>query len=292
MTNLIGILISLIALTLSLWEPYFSKFFETSTATSTSQVASSTATSSITIVVDKKPISSMSANKSPTINPLQIALPVQVNIKNPLGSGWQIIWNDKGLGTAIVDTSAPFSSPIFQLKYVAGFEGGSAPASAEYLPVTGARKIHASFWWRANADWQGHPSNVNKLHFIFFPEEYGDMVMVIYGPPGGPYELRSALQLRKGDTRAWLRPNVGDGQISFGNWHHIEWEVSLPNDEEANGVVKWWLDSNLVGDYEDINFPPGINFTAYKISPTWGGIGGMKEKDDYFWFGGVEVGTQ
>ena len=211
---------------------------------------------------------------------------------DPLSAfGWQLIWNTNGYGTITNNSTAPFSaSSVFQVMYPAGFAAGSAPAT-QYFPLGGRRNVYIGTWWKANADWQGHESNVNKIQFLFPASGGGDMYMVAYGPPGGPYEIRTALQFIGADTRDWLRPNVSSGNVTMGEWHRLEWLVEY-NTSGANGIVRWWVDGQLVGDYRDVTFPAG-GFDEYKLSPTWGGMGGInKLKNDYFWFDHVTIGSR
>jgi len=210
---------------------------------------------------------------------------------NPLSVlNWELIWNNNGYGTITSDASAPTSGSVFQVKYPAGFNAGSAPAT-QYFPLGGRRNVFVGMWWKANAGWQGHESNVNKLQFLFPTSGGGDMYMTAYGPPGGPFELRVNLQFIGADGRSWLRPNVGSGIVSMGDWHRIEWLVEY-NTNGANGIVRWWMDGQLIGDYRDVVFPSG-GFEEYKLSPTWGGMGGIaKQQTDYFWFDHVTISSR
>jgi hypothetical protein len=52
--------------------------------------------------------------------------------------------------------------------------------------------------------------------------------------------------------------------------------------------MEWWLDGILQGRYTDIAFPVQ-SFAQFTISPTWGGIGGVKTESDYYWFDRVRV---
>jgi hypothetical protein len=198
-------------------------------------------------------------------------------------SDWDVIWNDKGLGSIV--------SGIWQVKYEKGFSGGSAPATIIHaLPVP--KEVFVSFDWKANADWQGHGSNVNKLEFIYFEGNGGDINLQMYGTPGGPYELRTCLQFKNADTRCWLRPNVNKIPVTLGDWHKIEWLVqSNSSAGVADGVVKWWMDGVLIGNYTDVLFPQE-KMEEYKLSPTWGGVGEEKNKDDYFWFDNLYLSTK
>ncbi len=210
----------------------------------------------------------------------------------PISDGWRILWNSKGNGTSASDPSAPASdSKVFSVLYPQGFGGGSAPATAFY-PVDGKKNLFMGTWWKANAGWQGHESNVNKLEFIFLSEN-SDIYLTTYGSPGGPYELRVCLQFKTagGDERCWLKPNMSLGVISFGDWHRIEWLIEISEDN-TKGVIKWWLDGVLVGSYSDVKFPPGATIAEYKLSPTWGGVNDSKKQNDYFWFDEVYLSTK
>lgn len=204
-----------------------------------------------------------------------------------LAPGWQLIWNDKGYG-AIVDNPARIpGSSTFQVKYPNGFGAGSAPATQTY-GLGNRKSIYVGLWWKANGNWQGHSSNVNKLQFLFAKDGSGDMFLALYGTPAGPFELRTALQFPGADTRSWLPPNAGQGIVTMGSWHRIEWLVEFNTATPNRSTVRFWLDGVLVGDYRDVLLPAG-GFTEYKLSPTWGGMGGAKTQDDYFWFDHVNI---
>jgi hypothetical protein len=205
-----------------------------------------------------------------------------------LRRNWFLIWNDAGNGSMIVDVSSPFSpGRVFQVKYPAGFVAGEAPATLVY-DLGRIRNVFVGIWWKASAGWQGHESNVNKIQFLFPSDGNGDIYMAAYGSPGGPYELRCALQLVNADTRAWLRPNVDPGVVTMGAWHRIEWLLQYNTPGQRNGVVRWWMDGKLVGDYRDILFSD-VPLDNYKISPTWGGVGGAKSQTDYYWYDHVFI---
>lgn len=194
--------------------------------------------------------------------------------------GWTPIW---GPSRVIVDSTAPWSPPnLLEIRYPIGFAGGAAPGTV-VTRLHGTRKIFVGMWWKPSAAWQGHNSNVNKLQFLFPHDGDGDLTMVMYGPPGGPYELRVLPQFR-GLPSEWLLPNQADHPVTLGEWHRVEWVVewsSSPGD--ADGVIRWWLDGELLGSYDDLPFPDG-GFIEYKLSPTWGGVGDVKQEEDTFLF--------
>jgi hypothetical protein len=185
-----------------------------------------------------------------------------------------------GTATLGLDLTAPASPPsVLTITYPVGFAGGSAPGTL-IRDLPNARRVFMGLWWKASDPWQGHESNVNKIQFLF-PSTGGDITMVMYGPPGGPYQLRVIPQF-PGHASNWLLPNVAQVPVTLGTWHRIEWLVDY-GDQVGVGTVRWWLDGQLIGDHSDVPFPDG-GMLVYKISPTWGGVGDTKQQVDYFWF--------
>ena len=197
------------------------------------------------------------------------------------GDGWTIADNTSGLGSVVSDGTAPFSpTGVLQYLYPVGFTGGTGPA-AEWHGLPGLSQVFVGMWWKVSNPWQGHASNVNKIAFLF-PGSGGDMYIAMYGTPGGPYELKVIPQF-PGLPSNWLEPNVAHVPVQLGTWHRIEWFINY-----NGGVVQWWLDGQLVGSYTGVPFPSGA-MTEFKMSSTWGGIGGSKSEDDYYWFDHVHV---
>ena len=77
--------------------------------------------------------------------------------------------------------------------------------------------------------------------------------------------------------------------MTLGAWHRIEWLVVYnTTTDPPNGVYRWWLDGELVGDYTDVEFPP-FPLQVYKVSPTWGGMGAQKTQTDFYRYDHVHI---
>ena len=117
------------------------------------------------------------------------------------------------------------------------------------------------------------------------------MTLVMYGQPGGPYEVRVLPQF-EGLESDWLVPNVDPGTVTLGQWHRLEWLVTWSSTSRIpDGAVQWWLDGRLVGSYHQVAFPAGA-FSEFKLSPTWGGVGDHKQQEDHFWFDEVRLSAR
>lgn len=133
-------------------------------------------------------------------------------------AGW------RGRGTSIKDdataTAALSPTKVGEWTYPVGFTGdGVSPSIMAYdLPPGGFNKEgYVGYWWKPSSPWQGHPSYVNKISFIF--GDIGHIILVMYGPPGGPYRLQVAPEW--GDWH-YLSANKGSGLVTLGQWHHVE----------------------------------------------------------------------
>ena len=206
----------------------------------------------------------------------------------PWDSVGSLGWTEQfGAASITADLLAPRSPPgVLTITYPAGFAGGSAPATAARA-FASTRAVFTGIWWKVSEPWQGHTSNVNKVLFLF-PEGGGDITMVMYGPPGGPYELRVIPQF-PGLPSNWLHPNVEDRPVTLGEWHRVEWLVDYSSGAGV-GAVRWWLDGHLIGDHRRVPFPDG-GMREVKISPTWGGVGDTKQSTDHFWFDHTYLST-
>jgi uncharacterized protein YjdB len=192
---------------------------------------------------------------------------------------WFLGW---GSPTIALDATAPQSaSTVLEFTYPAGMAGGTSPANVA-RGLGSARRVYSGFWFKTNAGWQGHNTGVNKLAFVYMNGGGGDATIMFYGPPGGPYQLRTALQFRNGDTRFWLPPNVANPPVTMGAWHKVEWLVDYGTSGQPNGTIKFWMDGQLLGNYTDVLFPVET-LTEFQFSPTWGGIGDMKQNTDRLW---------
>lgn len=182
----------------------------------------------------------------------------------------------------VVDRATP-SSPSAVLEYVypAGFPGGTAP-STHYFPLDGRREIFVGLQWKVNARWQGHSSGVNKMQFLY--GSGSDVAMVMYGPPRGPFEIRVMPQWREhGDV--WLTSNVNRLPLDLGTWNRVEWYVKYESAYGAgDGIIRWWVNDRLAGNYTAVRFPDDRGFVEYQLSPTWGGVGDSKMQRDYYHF--------
>lgn len=205
-------------------------------------------------------------------------------------TGWTDDHPSTGLMTIAQDATAPLSPPnVLQFSYPVGFVGSQAPDTyVTDWALPRPTRVFAGFWWKCNANWQDNSSNVNKIAFFQLDNSSGGVILTSYGVyPSGPYYLRFAAEMAsepRSGSYANFANNMSTGQMTLGQWHRIEWQLEYGTPGTPTGIVRWWLDGVLVGEYLDVTFPTTGNIEEFQLSPTWGGAPDTKTQQDYFWF--------
>lgn len=212
----------------------------------------------------------------------------------PDGSGWQVVFNSQGSDgiwntTRTDDPTAPLSpASVAQWRYPTGFSGGSAPGTL-FFDHTAQTDVFAGFWWKPSNPWQNHSSNVNKIAFWGTGTSGGSIDIQMYGQSGNTYNLHVVSEFT-GVPTVRFQPNVTTSNITLGQWHRVEWHMKYATTPGgSNGVLEWWLDGVLQGQYTDMETPNDAGFNEFKFSPTWGGVGDQKTETDYYWVDQVHL---
>ena len=226
------------------------------------------------------------------------SIPIAGNNLIPLGtSGWGVEWNPVGNGSQTFDSGAPFSPPDeYQVEYPIGFAESSAPSTLEYDFSTRTPEFYWGFWWKPSNPFQSHSSGVNKIAFIFTPEQSSStgMDLLYFDLVPNPWRIlcQNDLYLGGGPTAgALMQGNVATTTVALGQWHRIEIYVKYSTGSNADGIVKWWVDGQLNGSYSNLKMVQDGGFDHIQFSPTYGGAGTgeTKTENDFFWFDHTHV---
>jgi hypothetical protein len=215
------------------------------------------------------------------------------NRGDPLGtSGWQVWRNTAGRGTLAVDDAAPLSAPdAFQFLYPIGFPSGQEPAMVEYVFRPRVQELYWGFWWKPSNPFQSDWSGVNKIAFVWTPSGSTDLLYFDLSPD--PWRIRAMDDLFAGggpDAGKRNEPNVTTTVIRLGQWHRIEIYVKYSTGSNANGIVRWWVDGVLNGNYTNLKMVQDGGFDHVQFAPTFGGnTGDVKTENDYYWLDHVRI---
>jgi hypothetical protein len=203
-----------------------------------------------------------------------------------------------GNANVVTDNSAQGSpNSVVQYTYQQGFVGGIA-AAKHYMPLGNSLKeLFVGYWWKPSAAWQGHISNGNKINFLMAANR-ANLVIEMYGPPSGPFGL--SVYLPFFTSNGHLPNSYGDNpgtrhlfgnnvKVQLGTWHRVELYVKHSTTPTSrDGIIRWWMDGVLCGNYTTVNYSPDP-WVEFQFSPTWGGVGDVKSKTDYFWYDHVHI---
>jgi len=212
-------------------------------------------------------------------------------VGDPAGvTGWRVWRNDEGRAMRVMDSTAPLSAPYaVQFTYPVGFQSGLDPAMLEcaFSNGQGIRELYWGFWWKPSSPFQSDGSGVNKIAFIWTPTKQGSSTDLLYFDLSpNPWRIRAMNDLIAGggptaDQR--LEPNIDTTTVALGAWHRIELYAKYSTESNANGVLRWWVDGTLNGDYRNLRMVQDGGFDHVQFAPTYGGnTGDTKKQDDFY----------
>lgn len=218
------------------------------------------------------------------------------NSGDPLGpSGWGVWRNTASRATRVSDPTAPLSTPyVLQFEYPIGFPSGSDPAMLECAFTARLPELYWGFWWKPSDPFQSDASGVNKIAFVWTPTtgpHAADLLYFDLSPE--PWRIRAMDNLAVGGGPAAgqrREPNVNTTVVTLGRWHRIEIHVKYSTGSNANGILKWWIDGVLNGQYTDLKMAPDGGFDHVQFAPTYGGnTADRKRQTDYYWIDHVRL---
>jgi len=189
--------------------------------------------------------------------------------------------------TIVADPAAPVSpSNVFQEAYPQGFVAGSSPGwfSNGFGPNPGGWSDHYVGYYfmysnpysnQAVGTKQWYPYNPTADYFVLF-NNASEIQIDIQSPAatGGTYNLYA---------------NVNNPKITLGVWHRFELYFKRSSSPStADGIIRWWIDGALCGNYTNIQWP-NSGFDEARFDPTWGGVGGSVAFDSWWRLDHVRV---
>ena len=200
------------------------------------------------------------------------------------------------------DATAPRSpANVLEFVYPAGFTaGGYSPgtmrAPAPFPDVQGAQNIRELFWafhFKANAGWQNHSSNINKLGYGWLNDATTFGIVWHWGRtqrPAGDYMKQMAIFIA-GTYFMFNTPQaIG---VEPGAWYKVEVHLRPSSAAgRADGLVRVWVNGILCADHPNATTLSGFISDVY-WSPTWGGTGTVaKAQTDYIRFDHTRISAR
>lgn len=206
-----------------------------------------------------------------------------------------------GGGVLVTDQSDAIVSPPTALKETrpASGEGGGLWAGYYNLWHT---EVFAGISHKYAANYEGPPEGTGKLYlfwcgtgniwveaFVVGLDPTGYVGCILAFPDADNSHIEGAhpgTYFGGGPGTQAIYANVGNGTVFRDQWFKIETYYRLSSSlTSKDGIVKVWLNDNLIMDYSNVNFSNGPNverFYAFDYTSTWSqGWGPSQDSDKY-----------
>jgi uncharacterized protein YjdB len=184
------------------------------------------------------------------------------------GNGWNYLRRTSSKDATIVaDLAAPRSAPdVLRIVFTTDMIHDTEP-SVHWISLPGVKEIYTTWWIKVSPNWQCSPAGCAKMTFLI-TNGAGQVYTNLYNSASGqgaPYRVGVNTEWAPYGQFVWM-PNATTTPINPGEWHKIEvyyqWSTS-----GANGIIRWWVDGVLNGDYANVQYPSS-SFIEYQFAPT------------------------
>lgn len=221
--------------------------------------------------------------------------PVSDNHWNEIGTEcWQHA--DRAAASRIVEDATAPRSPgsVLEHPYPVGFPGGQEPSIEQFLFRPRLREAFVGTFVKFSEGWQGHSGGVNKLVNLVTADQ-GQRLWLVLRAVGerddnndlsdGPYVVDGVFC---NDYGGLPGTNRSSEPVTVGEWHKLEWYVRTNTPGQSDGIVRWWVDGVLRGEYTGLGCV-GNGLDWLEVAPTFGGVQNTKQHDDYLRFDQVYI---
>jgi hypothetical protein len=188
-----------------------------------------------------------------------------------------------GNGGTTTDASALLSAPnVVVSRLPVGTQSGGGQVNFEQATVY--REMYCGLIWRTNPQWTGRLT-ADKMFFLSGSNSNGfwGLLSGITKGGGNPYLHFSTNSSNINNDHIpntagglIMYPNVQTTRITPGVWVKIEaWIRCSTTLTSRDGAVKWWINGELNGSYENLNYgsTAGGGLTKWIWTETWDGSG-------------------
>ncbi len=206
-------------------------------------------------------------------------------------------WHDQGGSVSVVpDSTAPVSpNSVLQQRFYKGMEAGISPGN-NWTSFNPTGEVYLGFFWKVNVGFQQHGSNRTKIIFL---SDTGGNPLFFYmgGVQGESYSIgmqhqnsdicNDHLSGYPGICGTW---DIPSGEyFNTGEWVKIELYVKKSTTTTSkDGILKYWVNGRLARSISNWNSGQNL-FASVPIVPIWGGVGGVKMHEDYFWYDHIRI---
>jgi len=184
--------------------------------------------------------------------------------------GWSYLRRTSSKDADIVtDATAPASPPhVLRITFTPGMSRDTEPG-VHWIRLPGPREIHAFWWVKLSTNWTPSPAGAAKMTFLHPGPDGQGQVYTALGGSSAPHSMIVNTEWAPYGQKFW-EPNVTPSPITYDHWYRVEWYVKWESMPRAgNGILRWWVDGVLNGEYGNVSFPVGgTGFQQFEFAPT------------------------
>jgi hypothetical protein len=127
--------------------------------------------------------------------------------------------------------------------------------------------MFTGWWMKLSPNWSASPAGGGKITFAWATNGQGQVYSNI-GGSAAPHRININTEWAPYGQKFW-EPNVATTPVTYGQWYRIEWYLkweSAPG--RGDGVMRWWVNGVLNGDYRNVIFPATCCFQQFEYAPT------------------------
>jgi len=164
-----------------------------------------------------------------------------------------------------LDTSAPRSAlDVLRIIFTPDMGANTEP-SVHWLMLPSPKAIYTTWWIKLSPNWTPSPAGGGKITFLRTAS--GAVYTGFFGS-SAPHHLSVNTEWAPYGQVIW-DPNVTTTPLVYGQWYRMEWYMQWESSPGAcNGIMRWWVNGVLNGDYTQICYPSDNGFDQFEFAPT------------------------
>ncbi len=165
----------------------------------------------------------------------------------------------------VQDATAPRSPlNVLRIHFPPTMTANSEP-SVHWMTLPTPKAIYTTWWIKLSPNWVPSPAGGGKITFLHTAT--GQVYTGFFGSTA-PHHLSVNTEWSPYGQVIW-DPNVTTTPLVYGQWYHMEWYMQWESAPGAcDGIMRWWVDGVLNGDYPKTCYPNDGGFTQFEFAPT------------------------
>jgi hypothetical protein len=185
------------------------------------------------------------------------------------GEGWSYLRRRASKDSDIVtDETSPISASNALRIIFTPDMGRDGEPGVHWIALPAVREVYAAWSVKWSPNWTCSPAGCGKIAFLRSRGE--GVVYINYGDFGrtpNPKTISLNTHWAPYGDRVWPA-NRTLTTIAPGAWYRIGWYCKYPSSlSGADGIMRWWVNGTLNGEYTDVRFPYG-GLTQFEFAPT------------------------